>query len=389
VKVLIVHNKYLYSGGEDVVVAAEKLMLENNDVEVELFQVSNERISDFFSKIRTAFSLSYSNSSRKIILKKLKDINPDIMHVHNFFPILSTSIYDASIEAGVPVVQTLHNYRTICPGALLVRDGNVCELCVKGNVYKSVLYRCYRNSFFSSWAVARMVAKHRKDGTWQKKVNRFIVLSECAKSKFISAGFPQNKLKLKPNFLLEGEYEDVCDKNGAIFVGRLSQEKGVATLMKAWEGLSVPLRVVGDGPFENKIFQSNNKFILPLGFLDAESTKQAVCKANFLVMPSECNETFGLVIIEAFSQGVAVIASRLGAMAEIVEDGITGLHFEAGNAKDLAEKVQWMSDHPEECKQMGKNARKVFEEKYTAEKNHEILMAIYHEAIEDSKRSVT
>ena len=169
-----------------------------------------------------------------------------------------------------------------------------------------------------------------------------------------------------------------------LFVGRISQEKGLGTLIEAWHKLNIPLRVAGTGPLSKKLAHLDIRFVMALGMLDQNSVQEEMRRAAFLVMPSECYEGFPMVLVEAFSQGLPVVASRLGEMAEIVEDSVTGLHFESGNAKDLAEKVQWMHDHPDECSQMGLNAREIFEEKYTAEKNYEILMGVYQEAIEDA-----
>ena len=388
IKILFVHNYYQQAGGEDAVVNAEISLMRGKGHKIELFQVNNDDVFGFIAKIKVALNLSYSEKSKQILKKKLIEFQPDIVHVHNFFPILSPSIYDACIEEKVSVVQTLHNYRTMCPGALLLRDGKNCELCVKNSAYQSVIYRCYKNSFVGTLSVARMIENHRSLGTWNIKVNRFIALTDFARSKFIEAGFPEDKIRIKSNFSVDLQpyhSDSLPQRKGALFVGRLSQEKGVNTLVNAWKSLNIPLRIVGSGPLEHVVARLSNDGIKTLGMLELDSVLTEMKQAAFLVMPSECYEGFPMVLAEAFSKGLPVVASRLGGMAEIVEDGITGLHFEAGNAKDLAKKVQWMHDHPEECQKMGLNARKVFEEKYTAEKNYELLMGVYQEAIDDAE----
>jgi len=387
-KIMQVHNRYQQTGGEDSVLDAEKaLMIRRSNTVVSSVQ-SNDTIKSLPAKLKAFFNVAYSYSSREWMRLEIIKHQPDVVHVHNFFPLLTPSIYDACVEAGVPVVQTLHNYRTICPGALLMREGNVCEICIKGSAYKSVLHGCYKSSKVGTFAVARMVEYHRKHNTWMSKVSRFIALTEFARKKFIEAGFPEERIKVKSNFIESSDYK-VDDLNqerrGALFIGRISQEKGLDTLINAWQKLKVPLRVAGSGPLSNTLSLLDSKLVVTLGMLAHEAVQKEMRKAAFLVMPSKWYEGFPMVLVEAFSQGLPVVASRLGGMAEIVEDGITGLHFEAGNAKDLAEKVQWMHDHPEECQKMGLNARKVFEEKYTAEKNYEILMDIYQEAIDDAK----
>jgi glycosyltransferase involved in cell wall biosynthesis len=238
-----------------------------------------------------------------------------------------------------------------------------------------------------SFAVARMIQKHRKQGTWGKKINRIVSLTDFAKSKFVEAGIPAEKILVKPNFVhdhLSIGDEVAPEKKGAIFVGRLSKEKGLATLVRAWQGLDVPLTVAGDGPLASTLNSLSENTVKVLGRLDRMAVLRALRGADFLVMPSECYEGFPLVLAEAFMMGLPVVTSRLGSMAEIVEDGITGVHFEAGNSEDLADKVRWMYEHPEECRRMGLNARQEYEKKYTPTRNYEQLMHIYQQAIEDS-----
>ena len=384
-KILFVHNRYQQFGGEDSVLDSETKLLSKNGHKVSLALKQNDAINSLRSKVNTFLDVAYSRQSKLWMSEQIIQHKPDVIHVHNFFPLLSPSIYDACLEAGVPVVQTLHNYRTMCPGALLMRDGVICEKCITGSAYQSVLHGCYRGSVVGTFAVARMIEKHRALGTWQQKVNCFIALTEFARHKFIKAGFPADKIIVKPNFTVDNslpENKPSQARVGAIFVGRLSQEKGVSTLLNAWLELDIPLRIAGSGPLENKLSYLTGNGVKVLGVLDQQSVQKEMRQAAFLVMPSEWYEGFPMVLVEAFSQGLPVVASRLGGMAEIIEDGVTGLHFEAGSAVDLADKVRWMNDHPEECRQMGRNARKVYEQKYTPERNYEMLMAIYQQAIQ-------
>ena len=388
-RILLVHNTYQQPGGENVVAAAELDLLRNHGNEVHLHTVSNDTIKGFGSQVVTAWRTAYSQWGLKEITGVINRTQPEVVHVHNFFPLLSPSIYDACREARVPVVQSLHNYRTICAGALLLRDGKPCEDCINRSPYQAVLHGCYRNSRLGSLAVARMIDLHRRRDTWGEKVDRFIAPTGFSKSKFVEAGFPEERIVVKPNFVDKENLEatDWRKRSGALFVGRLSHEKGIETLLRAWKNLDVPLKIVGDGPLMDRVRRGIMGSVTPMGRRGTKQVVEEMSHAAFLIMPSVNYETFGLTNIEAFSQGLPVIASRLGAMEEIIEDGITGLHFNPGDAEDLIKKVQWATEHPEEMRCMGRNARRVYEEKYTPETNYLQLMAIYQEAIMEGRRN--
>jgi len=379
-KILLVHNRYQHAGGEDSVVAAEAKLLTQHDHEVESWSVDNKDLPGGLSgKIKIALTTGYSQASKTIALEKLRHFRPEVVHVHNFFPQISPSIYDACAEMQVPVVQTLHNYRLICPGALLMRDGKICELCINGSPYQAARYGCYRGSNLGSLVVANMVARHRNLSTWQHKVNHFIALTEFAKSKFIQGGFPVEKITVKPNFVAEPT--EILEREQpppfALFVGRISQEKGINTLAKAWGKLNgiLPLKVAGSGELDAQLTGLNA--VERLGFKNADAVDKLMRQATFLVMPSEWYEGFPMVLVEAFARGLPVLASRLGSLAEIIKDGETGLLFEAGNPQDLAEKTRWLIDHPDECRRMGDNARATYLANYTPEINYLQLMVVY------------
>lgn len=372
-------------------VSNEEMLLRKHGHEVHLHTVSNDSIHGLWSKVVTAWQTPYSLWGRREAMQIIEKTRPDVVHIHNFFPLLTPSIYDAFREAKVPVVQTLHNYRTICSGALLMRDGKPCEDCIQGTPYQAVLHGCYRDSRLGSLAVARMVDTHRRRGTWADKVDRFIALAEFAKEKFVEAGFPSDKIVVKPNFVEAVEFVATADtdRNGALFVGRLSKEKGIETLLRAWEFLDTPLRIIGDGPLLESVDKTATKNVTILGRKTPSEVAEEMNYATFLVMPSECYEGFPMTIAEAFARGLPVIASRLGAMAEIIEDNVTGLHFTPGDAEDLAGKVRWASEHPEDMRRMGRNARRIYEEKYTPEINYRQLIAIYEGSIKENRKNRT
>lgn len=387
-KLLFCHNTYQHKGGEDQVCDKEMALLKQQGHSLYYHQRSNDHIHSFKNKLTTSLQLNYSAVERDALQEQLKNQVPDVVQVHNFFPVLTPAIYDACQAENIPVIQTLHNYRTICPSALLMRDGQLCESCVMGSPYHAVLHKCYRDSVAGSFFVARMVDYHRKHKTWQTKVNRFIALTEFAKSKFVEAGFPEDKIRVKPNFIEDPfkGMEILPDKQEtALFVGRFSQEKGIDVLLNAWDSIDYPLALAGDGPlFEKCVTDFESVEIDFLGSQSSEQVHGLMSQARFLVMPSIWYEGFPMVLVEAFAHGVPVICSRLGGMAEIVTDSITGLHFEAGNVADLNDKIQWMIEHPSECAEMGRNARTEYLSKYTPEINYQQLMAIYQEAIDDA-----
>lgn len=389
-RILLAHNYYVERGGEDAVVENEEQLLREHGHQVRLLAVSNDSIKGAWETLRAGWNAPYSPLGKARIARYIQEFRPNIVHVHNFFPLLTPALYDACQNAGVPVVQTLHNYRTICAGSLLMRDGRPCEDCIQGSPYQAVLHRCARNSFVRSLAVARMVDLHRKRGTWHEKVDCFIGLTEFAKSRFVAAGFPAEKIAIKPNFVPDhGPPDTSLDdaRTGALFVGRLSPEKGIGTLLKGWESLDVPLSIAGDGPLRDAVQCAARNGIRWLGKLRPNEVAQAMRSAAFLVVPSDCYETFSMALAEAFAYGLPVIASRRGAMAEIVEEGVSGLHFAPGNPSDLAAKVYWVSRHTKELRHMGRRARLVYEKKYAPEANYQQLMEIYEKAKSASRLS--
>jgi glycosyltransferase involved in cell wall biosynthesis len=384
-KILFVHNIYRQAGGEDAVTAAEVDLMRAHGHDVQLWKADNKDLpTGLRGKIKTALNTVYSTDSLLLARKKLQYFQPDIVHVHNFFPQISPSVYDACLELGIPVVQTLHNFRLICPGALLLRNGKVCELCIKGSPYQAARYGCYRDSKAGSLVVAHLVAQHRKLGTWQNKVNRFIALTDFAKHKFVEAGFPADKIAVKPNFLPNPDHNmssAIRRQPGfALFVGRISQEKGIKTLLEAWSAINedIELKVAGAGPLA-ELLPGNSK-VIALGRQTKTQIEQLMQEAAFLVFPSEWYEGFPMVLLEAFAHGLPVLASRLGSMTDIIQDGENGLLFCPGNAEDLILKAKWLWQNPQQALRLGENARHSFMTKYTAEQNYLQLMAIYTDA---------
>lgn len=379
------HNHYQYSGGEDRSFAAEEMLLRARGCQVVRYTLHNDQVKRM-KRFALLMATLWNDDAYQSIRNIIRQEQPQVAHFQNTFPLISPAAYYAAKTEGIPVVQTLRNYRLLCPNALFFRDRGVCENCLGKSVpWPAVVYACYRGSRAVTGAVATMLTVHRTLGTWSRMVDVYIALTEFAREKFIEGGLPAEKIVVKPNFV----YPDPGVENGkrkyALFVGRLSPEKGIRTLLNAWEVLkgSVALKIVGNGPLADEV-QEASKHILGvewLGQKDLEEVYSLMGDAAFLIFPSEWYETFGRVAIEAFAKGTPVLAANIGAVGEITEDGRTGLLFKPGDPEDLAAKVEWAWSHPEAMQAMGREARREYEEKYTAERNYKMLMDIYHRAI--------
>jgi glycosyltransferase involved in cell wall biosynthesis len=309
------------------------------------------------------------------------------MHVHNTFPLLSPAVYYAAKSCGTPVVQTLHNYRFLCPGATFFRDEQPCEECLGKSIpWPGIMHACYRRSRPASAVVATMLAVHRLLRTWSRTIDVFVALTEFARSKFIQAGIPAEKIVVKPNFVYPDPGMGFGRRNYALYVGRLSPEKGLGVLLTAWRqlGWEAPLKIVGDGPMEAQAAElaSQIKSVEVLGRRSREDVLALMRDASVLVLPSSWYEGFPVVLAEAYAAGLPVIASGHGSLRELLDDGRTGLIFRPGDAEDLAAKAMWALTHPRQLAEMRLQARAEFVAKYTAERNYSALMKIYERAIE-------
>ncbi|HEY8101127.1 MAG TPA: glycosyltransferase [Burkholderiaceae bacterium] len=386
-KILIAHNSYQHQGGEDAVVNAEIELLRNHGHEVAVYRRHNREI-DSMSRIAVAGSTVWSQKTYKEIEQFCDHFQPDLIHGHNTFPLISPSLYWAASCRKIPVVQTLHNFRLICPQAMLLREGKICEDCIGKLPWRGITRSCYRDSAIQSGVIVSMLATHRAIGTYRNHVAAYIALSEFSREKFIAGGLPAEKIQVKPNFVEAKLEPNWSMRDGGIFVGRLSFEKGLDVLIEAEKICqSLPdqnknekfIRVIGGGALEEpvqNVFKNNY-----LGYRTPDEVCKLMHASQFLIAPSTCYETFGLVAVEAYACGVPVIASRHGGLAELIKDGITGLLFTPGDAADLARKIVWARSHPEQMVKMGRAAYTEYLNKYTPERNYHMLHAIYQDAI--------
>jgi glycosyltransferase involved in cell wall biosynthesis len=387
-KIVLVHNFYRQAGGEDVVFQSEKRLLERAGHTIFPYVRSNMELSDatLVDRIGIAYRMIWSQKTRQSFAALLDAECPDVVHAHNTFMVISPSIYSACSERGIPVVQTLHNFRLLCPASSLFRDGAACEECVDHSLFRSVLHGCYRNSRAATGAVALMLVAQRALGTWQASVTRFIALTEFAKQRFVHGGFPSDKLVVKPNFMDADPGERVRPGEYAVCMGRLSEDKGLRALLSAWKKLPTqyPLQIVGDGPdrfaLEAQARELQLSGVTFRGQLPRATAIETVKGARCMIT-SSISEGLSMSLVESFACGTPVICSRVGGMTAIVDDHVTGLHFNPGDSQDLAEKVEWAWNHPWELVRMGRAARRKYESDYTAEKNYSLIMKIYEEAI--------
>jgi glycosyltransferase involved in cell wall biosynthesis len=388
-KILVVHNSYQQQGGEYAARETEIGLLLQAGHHVVEFQRFNNEISGYsnLQKIRLGWQTTWSQQTLHEMRAVLRKESPEVVHFHNTLPLISPSAYYACAEEGVPVVQTLHNYRLLCPAATFLRDGQVCEECIGRSVpWRAVAHACYRESRASSAAVATMLVVHRALQTWQKKIDVYIALTEFARQKHIQGGLPAERIVVKPNSV----YSDPGAKCGpgeyAIYIGRLSEEKGLRLLLEAWTVLAapIPLLIVGDGPLRNhlaaEIAKRGLMHISLTGHLANHKTLGLLQRARFLVLPSICYEGFPVTVAESYASGIPVIASRHGALEEIVADGQTGMLFEPNNPRDLAEKALLAWRQGRTMQAMGRAARNEYERKYQPSVNYESLMRIYRHA---------
>ncbi|HYE41362.1 MAG TPA: glycosyltransferase [Ramlibacter sp.] len=374
------HNAYQQRGGEDSVAQAEVDLLRSRGHEVLLYSRHNDEIAGQ-GKAALAMQTVWSRRTSHDVDRLVREFDPDVIHVHNTFPLISPSLYWAADRARRPVVQTLHNFRLLCPQAMFLREGKVCEDCLGHVPWRGVARGCYRGSVAQSGVLAGAVTLHRALGTYQHKVTRYVALNQFCRDKFVQGGLPAERIRIKPNFIESDAQPQWSERSGGLFVGRLSEEKGVDVLADAVKQLpSNPVSVIGGGDLATLATEAFGERYL--GFKPMGEILKQMGRSLYLVVPSIWYENFPRTIVEAYSCGLPVIASRIGALAEIVTDGVTGLLFEPGDAQDLAHKLQWAEDHPEAMCEMGRAARAAYEAHYTPERNYQQLMEIYVDAIE-------
>lgn len=379
-KILQVHNFYRQPGGEDQVYKSESELLERHGHEVIRYTAHNdalEQMSALGAGLRTIWNHKTYGAVRELLQRE----RPDVVHAHNTFPFISPALHHAVAADRIPLVQTLHNYRLLCAGATLYRDGHVCEDCLHSLTPWPALKRaCYRTSRLATAATGTMIFIHRGVGTWKNKIDTYVALTNFSREKFIEGGLPAERIAIKPNFLSSDPGAGAGNGGYALYAGRLVEEKGVRTLLRAWERLpEIPLKIAGDGPL--KPFVEQQASALPnveyLGACEHSTVMELLKQARFLVLPSEWYEALPMIFIESLACGTPVLASGLGSMNELIEDGVSGRLFVPGDVDSLVSRAAEMFLA---ANAMRKSARACYERNYTAERNYGLLMNIYRNA---------
>lgn len=395
-KILQVHNRYRQAGGEWTVVKQEQKLLSGNHT-VDTYYVENRKeITGLSGKLKVLFRTHYNSRSKKQIFNRLDGNGFDVMHVHNFFPVLSPSVFEAAMELNIPSVMTLHNFRLIHPNGLLFHNGETDHRPIDGSAYRCVPDGVYHNSVIQTAVVAHMIEYHRKKQTWSKMPSAFIALSDFSRDLFIRGGLPEDRIFIKPNFIedpikkqnslsLNGEKENLF-----LYVGRISEEKGVQQLIECWLRFKPEARLViaGDGPMKNEL-ESKTKGIANiqwLGQISRDEILKRLATVKALLFPTKWYEGQPMILLEAMSMGCPIITSKIGNPQSMVDHGKTGFHFIPGDIADLYKKCRQVNENPAHTQKMGKQARAVYLNKYTPEKNLAMLTEIYEKAAKLEKK---
>lgn len=384
-RVLQIHTRYRRRGGEDVVVEAERALLEGAGVEVKQVLFDNNDLDDrdFLSRLRAATSAVWSRSSAERVRRAVERHRPDVVHVHNTFLAASPSIYGASSEAGAAVVQTLHNYRFACPAGTAFRDGVPCTECVGRFVpWPAVMHGSYRGSRRQSAVAALSVVVPKAFGIVPRGIDAYIALTGFQRDLLVRGGLPPDRVRVVPNFLEPDPGIGGDRRNGVLFVGRLDIEKGIETLLVAAARVPGVVRVVGDGPLRSWVEAAAAAGVIEfLGPQPHERVIDEIGRSIAVVIPSIWYEGMPMTLVEAFATGTPVIVSRIGGLAELVSDGVTGLHCAPGDADQLAASIGIAISDPDRLQRAGAAARDQYLRHWCGETHLTALLDVYQMAM--------
>lgn len=381
-RVLQVHTRYRQAGGEDQVVDAERQLLEAAGIEVVQVVFDNADLRESRSLIgdlRLASAAISSRSAERRVRAAIVATQPQVAHVHNTFPAASPSVYSAAAAEGVPVVQTVHNYRFVCPAATAFRDGHTCTDCVRRAIpFPAVVHACVRGSRSQSAVAGAIIAVHRAIGTFWHKIALYFALTSFQRNVMVAGGFPSERIRVLPNFLEPDPGEGTGSRDGILYVGRLSEEKGILPLLRSTALEPGVVRVLGDGPLTPQVQAAATAgHVDYVGHLPRPAVQLELRRSLALVLPSVCFEGFPVVVAEAYATGTPIIASRIGSLVELIADGVTGLLVEPNDPDALGQRLRWAREHPEEMRQMGRNAREVYEANFRGPSHLDSLLDGY------------
>jgi glycosyltransferase involved in cell wall biosynthesis len=394
-RVLIVHNTYRLSAGEDTAVRAETDLLRNAGIEVLEHWATNEGSGPFriLDDAKMLADSAWSRRSAETVRGVCERFRPDVVHVHNFWLRLTPAIHQAARSSGAAVVQTLHNFRLLCVNGSLSRNGHPCHDCVGKTPWRGVVRRCYRQSLVASAAVARMVLIAREREVWRRSVDAFIAPTEYVRQAFVDGGLPADRIHVKPNFTADPGPSRTrpSESDTVLFAGRLAVEKGVDILLRAWAMAALPqwrLTIAGDGPESARLrdmaasMRSGSGPIEFTGAVDRRGVRALMARARLLVLPSGSAETFGMSVIEAFAAGRPAIVTGSGGQKELVQDGVNGFQVASGDPVELANAIDICFASDRMADRMGAGAREAWAEKYSPRVNLRRLLRVYETALE-------
>jgi glycosyltransferase involved in cell wall biosynthesis len=361
-RILILHSRYLSgpASGENRVVDDEVALLRQAGHTVHLRDPSAENI-DGLGLARTALNAIWSRNETARVTELIAHHSPDVVHSHNLWPALSPAVISAAAKQGVPIAMTLHNYRLMCLPATLLRDGRGCEECVGRIPWRGVTYRCYHDSALASGTLAASISLHRTIGTW-KKVSLFMAISKFVREKHIQGGLPAAKIMVKPHFVWPGPRRE-GPGDYFLYLGRLSPEKGVITLVETWREARAPLLIVGEGPQAEDVRAKASPDVEIRPTVPPPEVVELISRARAVVVPSVWYEGAGRVVLEAYASGVPVIASRIGALPEVVEDGVSGLLVPPVDKAAWVSAVERLLDDSE-SERLGRGGYNLWDERY-------------------------
>tara|TARA_Y100000389_G_C17454758_1_gene517328 strand:- start:777 stop:1910 length:1134 start_codon:yes stop_codon:yes gene_type:complete len=375
-KILQVHNEYIYRGGEETVLVAEKELLTRNGHTVNQIIRSNKiEIKNLFDIFRTLNQIAYSKKSLNILEKKIDQTDlPDIVHIHNIFPLWTYSIIDYFNKKNIPIVMTLHNYRLIWD-TINYFDKDFSK------------FGLFKNSRILTYIVSRFFNKKKN---LIKHVDKFITFTNFTRDKILRSGLSKSRIEIKPNFLVNKfkKNKPFSKKENAIYASRISQEKGIKSLLQAWNDIDLKLKIYGNGPLFDFCKKNQNQNINFYGNKKREFVNKKISNSKMLIFPSEWYECMPMTILEAFNEGTLVIASNIGSISNIIKNFHNGILFEPGNPNDLNKKVKWALKNPIESDKITYNAKKIFLAKYSENVNYKLLINIYKNTIKKRKNKI-
>lgn len=384
-RILFVHNQYQVRGGEDVALEADVSLLKEKGHEVRVFLLHNDSIKGKFGAVLAAFRSIFSFRSYSAIRNEIKSFRPDVIHVHNFFPLISPSVFWAAKRGRVPIVMSVHNYRLICVNGLLLRDGKICEACVGKVPWRGAVFACYRNSRMASLSLAIMLTIHRILGTWSKKIDLYLCFTKFNQNKLVKLGVPLNKTRLIRGYFDSPETKkvDPSQRKFALYLGRLSEEKGILSLLDHWVAFPYPLKIVGKGPQLEQVRKKIRNY--PHITLDPEASRDQalnyLSEARVLIVPSRCYEGgIPMVLKEATSKSLPMIVSRLGGLPEVIVDGQNGFTFDVGVSDQLRSYLDTIFRSDSAWSELSKQSFETYWKMFSRESYYEELQDIYSEA---------